>query len=315
MSDPADPPAGFEDPDDGEGFGAGGSEGFEEGADDLGRDERGGAAEVGDDGAAEPDGAVVVDGVVVGGRVVDGGVGRVVVVGGADVGVVVVGRVVVEPPGAAPPGAAPPGAAPPGAEPPGAAPTGPAPAGAPAAGAPDPPAGPAATGATAAGTPIPAASSPGPGSGPRCACRSTCVAVVGATTTGTGPRSVIAGAARPVGRTARAWDVGPWGAGVEEPANSAPSPGVIASEVEVPATVWNTAVLSAAAPISDTPATATRRRRAPGPSSTAVSPTHGDPAGATPPNSTPSTPAPDVLAPTHSSCRADPAPDSHLGDR
>jgi hypothetical protein len=86
---------------------------------------------------------------------------------------------------------------------------------------------------------------------------------------------VIAGAA---GATA-----GPSGVGVCTPAKSAPSPGVIASEVEVPVTVWKTAVLTAAAPMSDTPATATRRRRAPGPSS-AVSRTHVGPGSAVPPS-------------------------------
>lgn len=80
------------------------------------------------------------------------------------------------------------------------------------------------------------------------------------------------GATGLVGATA-----GPSGVGLET-ANRAPSPGAIASEVEVPVTVWNTAVLTAAAPITETPATANRRRRAaPSPS---VSRIHAAPSDA-----------------------------------
>lgn len=83
----------------------------------------------------------------------------------------------------------------------------------------------------------------------------------------------MTGAASPVGSTP-ATTAGPWGVGVEALANNPPRPGVIASEVEVPVTVWKTAVLTAAAPMRDTPATATRRRRDPDPSSVAVRRTH-----------------------------------------
>ncbi|MDL5156794.1 hypothetical protein [Actinomycetospora termitidis] len=101
--------------------------------------------------------------------------------------------------------------------------------------------------------------SPGPASGPRAAARSTCVGVGDvADVPGAGrPRSVMTGAAGAIGAA-----IGPCGVGVDVVPKKAPSSLVIASEVEVPVTVWNTAVLTAAAPMSDTPATAIRRRRA-----------------------------------------------------
>ena len=167
-----------------------------------------------------------------------------------------------------------------------------------------PPPGPPATGAAAgagtdaAGTPPPP-SSPGPGSGARCARRSTCGPTGDAGSADVGPRSVIVGVAAAVGTTS-----GPCGVGVGvDTANRPPRPGVIASEVEVPVTVWKTAVLTAAAPMSDTPATAIRRRRTPLAPSPPVRRSHAAPA---PPGSAtpPPAPADAVLGSTVSSCRS-----------
>jgi hypothetical protein len=190
-----------------------------------------------------------------------GGVGRVVEVGGVDGGgVVVVGRGGVVVVGRGVVGPRTPGA--PGDEEPR---DGPGPAPAPPAAATGT-AGPLPTGAAGAGTDAAGAagsasppSSPGPGSGARCARRSTCGPDSGAAGTDDGPRSAITGVTTRVGSTA-----GPCGVGVED-ANRLPRVGAIAREVEVPVTVWKTAVLTAAAPMIDTPATATRRRRAPSP--------------------------------------------------
>jgi len=158
-------------------------------------------------------------------------------------------------------------------------------------------AGPPAAGTDAAGTDAAetAPSSPGPGSGARCARRSTCGPAGGAGTGDAGPRSVIVGVAAAVGTT-----TGPCGVGVDT-ANRPPRPGAIASEVEVPVTVWKTAVLTAAAPMSDTPATATRRRRTPVAPSPPVRRSHAapDPSG---PATPPPAPADAVLGSTVSSC-------------
>jgi hypothetical protein len=224
-----------------------------------------------------------------------GGVGRVEggVVVVVDAGGAVVGRVGVEPrtPGAPGheelppregPGFVP---APPAA---GTGPVAPVPAGVTGAG----------TDAAGAARTAPPPSSPGPGRGARCARRSTCGPDSGARGTDDGPRSAITGVATPVGSTA-----GPWGVGVED-ANRLPRPGAIASEVEVPVTVWKTAVLTAAAPMIETPTTATRRRRAPLPLplESPTSRIQAAPPAAGPTTPPPPAPADTVLGSTVSSC-------------
>jgi hypothetical protein len=156
------------------------------------------------------------------------------------------------------------------------------------------------TNAAGAARTAPPPSSPGPGRGARCARRSTCGPDSGARGTDDGPRSAITGVATPVGSTA-----GPGGVGVED-ANRLPRPGAIASEVEVPVTVWKTAVLTAAAPMIETPTTATRRRRAPLPLPLPLeSPTsriQAAPPAAGPTTPPPPAPADTVLGSTVSSC-------------
>jgi hypothetical protein len=93
---------------------------------------------------------------------------------------------------------------------------------------------------------------------------------------------------------------GPCGVGVED-VNRLPRPGAIASDVEVPVTVWKTAVLTAAAPMIDTPATATRRRRAPLPLEPPASRIQAAPPAAGPTTPPPPAPAGTVLGSTVSS--------------
>ena len=211
-------------------------------------DEGVGGAAGGEDGPDEDGG---VGGVVEGG-VVEGGVLPGAVVGGVVSRGVVVPGVVLR--GGVVPGLVDPGRVGRGASTAGPPRSGPPPAGPLTVGVPTP-------GATTAARGTTGADATGPGSGPWLARRSTCGVVGSAAGLVGTPRSVIAGA-----DTGSAAAIGPWGVGKDAvPPSTDASSGTMASEVEVPVTVWNTAVLTAAAPMRETPTTATRRRRSTGP--------------------------------------------------